>query len=102
MYKFEQFDIESVQSKVFVGNKIGMGQVLNREIEIHHFKIEPSKYPKPNNDQCIYMQIALKGTKHILFSASMGLLNQIRQVDEKKFPFTTTIIEREDKCLLFS
>jgi len=42
MNTFSQFNIK-VESQAFEGDKIKMSRILNREIVVHHFKLEDSK-----------------------------------------------------------
>ncbi len=100
MHKFSDFDI-TIETPNFIGEKIKVAQILNREITIHDFKVGPSKFPKPNNDKCLSLQISLQETKRVVFTSSVGLLNLIQSVSKDKFPFTTTVIV-ENRGLKFT
>lgn len=94
--KFTDFGISS-GSDGLIGTKVAMSYVLNREITVHSFKMAPSKHPdKSANGQCLYMQISIGETKHVLFSGSGILADQIRQIPSDGFPFTVTIVKEND------
>ena len=92
MGKFKDFGI-SIVTKVFTGDKIKISRVLNREITVHDYKIEESKFTESGNGKCLYLQISIGDVKHVLFSGSQYLMQQIQLVPAEGFPFTTTIIE---------
>ncbi len=88
MYKFSDLDIKP-EVKVFTGDKIAAKKILNVEIRVLEFKIEPSKV-KAGTD-CLYLQIEKGGEKRVVFTGSTILMGQIRRVPQEKFPFITTI-----------
>jgi hypothetical protein len=99
MNRFSQFDIKPT-SKGFEGSKIKMAKILNREIIVHAFKIEDSKvtaFKEKGSCKCLHIQISIDSEMHIVFTSSTGLMETIQQVPENKFPFTTTIIEENDR-----
>ncbi len=101
MNTFKQLNIKPKIVNAFVGEKISINKILDREIIVHHYNVVPSKFPKDNSyDRCMHLQIELKGTKHVVFTSSLYLLDQIEQA-KSSLPFTTTIVE-ENKRLLFT
>jgi hypothetical protein len=97
MNSFSQFNIKS-ESKTFEGDKIKMSKILNREIVVHAYKIEDSKvFKERGTGKCLHMQISFDNVKHVVFTGSSGLIEVIQKVTEKDFPFTTTIIEENEK-----
>lgn len=96
MKSFDQFNIK-ITSQSFVGDKIKMSKILNREIVVHHFKIDDSKCFKGGSAKCLKLQISVKEENHIIFTSSSGLLEMIQQVPEDGFPFTTTIVEENER-----
>jgi hypothetical protein len=96
MKSFDQFGIKII-SKGVVGDKIKMSKILNREIVVHHFKIDDSKCFKGASSKCLKLQISIKDESHIIFTSSSGLIEMIQQVPEDGFPFTTTITEENDR-----
>ena len=99
MKNFSQFNIQQT-TKGFEGDKIKMSKILNREIVVHHFKIEDSKvFKEKGSGKCLHLQISFNNEKHIIFTSSSGLIEVIQKIPENGFPFTTTIIEENDRFL---
>ena len=97
MNQFSQINIE-IKRKGFEGDKIKMAKVLNREIVVHDFKLEDSKvFPDRGTGKCLHMQISLNDVKHIVFSGAVALIEAIQQIPEEDFPFSTVIIEENDR-----
>jgi len=99
MKNFSQFNIQQT-AKGFEGDKIKMSKILNREIVVHHFKIEDSKlFKEKGSGKCLHLQISFNNEKHIIFTSSSGLIEVIQKIPVNGFPFTTTIIEENDRFL---
>jgi len=99
MYKFSEFKIET-SVKSFQGDKIRMVKILNKEIVIYDFKIEESKvqaFREKGSGKCLQLQISINNEKHVVFTGACGLIEAILQVPEDRFPFTTTIIEENER-----
>lgn len=96
MKNFNEFGIK-LNTKVFTGDKIKIGRVLNREIIVHDYKIEDSKYNDTGNGKCLHLQITKDGAKHVVFTGSLYLMDQIVLVPAEGFPFTTTIVEDNER-----
>lgn len=96
MKRFKDFGIK-LSTKVFVGDKIKVKRILNVEIVVHDFKIVDSKYTDSGNDKCLYLQITMGETKHVVFTGSIYLMEEIQLVPAEEFPFTTTIVEDNDR-----
>jgi hypothetical protein len=99
MNRFSQFNIKAT-GKGFEGTKIKMVKILNREVIVHDFKIEESKVPafkEKGSSRCLHLQVSLDSEMHIIFTSSAGLIETIQLVPRDKFPFTTTIIEENDR-----
>jgi hypothetical protein len=94
MKKFRDMDIKAGDN--FVGDKIKIDKVLNREITVLKHKVETSKYPKNKSGKCLHLQIEIAGVKNVVFTGSDVLISQIQQVAEGDFPFSTTIIKSGD------
>lgn len=93
MNQFKTFGIKPILSS-FSGDKIKIDKILNMEIRILEFKIEPSKHKA--NTNCMTLQIEKQGTKHIIFTGSSVLMQMIKLVPKDKFPFRTTIIKESE------
>jgi hypothetical protein len=88
MHSFKDFDIKP-NIKAFIGDKISVKKLFNLPITVLEFKVEPSTQ-KPGTD-CLHIQIEKSGEKRVIFTGSKVLMDQIKRVPEKSFPFTTTI-----------
>ncbi len=95
MKQFSDFGI-TAKHKGFVGDKIKISKVLNREIVVLDYKIENSKYEGKRLD----LQIKIGETMHVLWTASTVLMELIQQVPKEEFPFKTTIV-KENECFEF-
>jgi hypothetical protein len=95
MKKFSQLNIK-VSQKGFVGDKIKIQKVINREIVVHHYVINDSKHFK---GKCLQLQISINDIMHVLFTGSNGLIEGITQVPDGSFPFQTTIINENERYL---
>jgi hypothetical protein len=97
MNNFNQFNIK-ITTKNFEGNKIKMAKILNREIVVYDFRLDDSKcFKDKGTGKCLQLQISINSEKHVVFTSSSGLIEAIHQVPESGFPFTTTIIEENDR-----
>ncbi len=92
MKKFSELNIKSDLNN-FIGEKIKISKILNREIIIQAFKIEKSKYPKNNSDKVMTLQIEFSDEKHIVFTSSNNLMNLIEKVNTDDYPFETRIVK---------
>lgn len=98
---FNSFNI-TVTARGFEGDKIKMSKILNREIEVHDFKIEPSKvFQDRGTGQCLHLQIAINGDKHIVFTSATALIEAIQKVPKDGFPFKT-VIKQDGERFLFT
>jgi hypothetical protein len=91
MRQFSDFGIKPKPAG-FIGDKIKLSRVLNREVIVHDFRIEESKYKGKRLD----LQIELNGNKHVLFTGSKTLIEMIQNVPKEHFPFRTTIITENE------
>ncbi|CAG5001782.1 hypothetical protein DYBT9275_02740 [Dyadobacter sp. CECT 9275] len=73
------------------GEKIDIYQVLNKEIEVHRYRIENSKYPEKGNGKRLDMEIVFDGRKRVVFSGSVILQEIIKKIPLASFPFRTVI-----------
>lgn len=97
MRQFRDFGIKPKQNG-FIGDKIKLNKILNREIIVHQFRIEDSKY---KDGKCLHLQIEINGNKHVLFTGSKTLIDMIQEVPKESFPFKTTIVT-ENEIPLFT
>lgn len=92
MKRFSDLNIIT-HSDSFVGEKIKISKILNRDIVIIGFKIENSKYPKNKSGKCLFLQIELEGAKKVVFSGSDVLISTILQVKREDLPIACSIIQ---------
>lgn len=94
MKKFKDFGIKTpLQS--FVGDKIKIDRIINREITVYDFRVEDSKYG--SNRKCLYLQIGIGDLKYVVFTGSTVLIETIQQVPKTEFPFATTIVKDNER-----
>lgn len=97
MNSFKDFNIKPAV-KGFVGDKIKIGKLLNKEIIVHSYKIADSKFGEKDKDnKCLHLQVEMGGTKYVVFTGSLGLMDIIRKIPESSFPFISTIIEENER-----
>ena len=97
MKSFSQFNIHTDKQE-FEGDKIKMSKILNCDIIVHHFKIEDSKvFKEKGTGKCLYLQISYNNEKRIVFTSSSKLIEVIQQIPVDGFPFTTVIIEENER-----
>lgn len=90
MNTFKDFNIQPVLN-AFVGDKIKIDRVINVPIIVYDFKIEASTVRE--GTKRLTLQIEKNQTKHIIFTGSKILQQQIEKIPKDKFPFTATIIK---------
>lgn len=99
MNSFKELNIQA-PAKGFEGDKIKISKILNREIEVHSFKIDASKcFAQKGSGKCLTLQIKIGESKHIVFTSSTCLIETIQQVPKEAFPFATTIVEENERFI---
>lgn len=94
MNDFSDFGIE-VQKDEFVGDSIKIMRILNRRIKVHKYEVNETKFKDASSRDCLKLQIEIDGEKRIVFTGSRYLLEAIVQVPPDRFPFNTTIMQKE-------
>ena len=79
----------------FIGDKLSMKRIFNKEIWVHAFKIMPST--KKDGTKCLWMQISMNDIKYVVFTGSGILQSQIQKIATEAFPIITTIIDDNGK-----
>jgi len=92
MKRFKELGI-AAPAKGFVGDKIKIARILNKEVMVEAFKIEASKFPDKGSGQRLCLQLMVDGEKRILFTSSGFMMEMIKKVPAEHFPFLTTICE---------
>jgi hypothetical protein len=99
MNRFSQFNIKA-PVKGFEGSKVKISRILNKEIVVHDFIIDDTKvqaFKDKGSGKCLNLQISYDGEMHVVFTSGTGLMEMIQQVPRAQFPFTTIIVEENDK-----
>ena len=96
MTEFKDLGIKPAE-RGFTGDKLKMSKVLNKQIKVEAYKIEASKFTDKGNGKRLILQIVVEDKQHIIITGSIYLMDTIQQVPKDKFPFTTTIIEENER-----
>lgn len=97
MANFSEFNIV-IETKSFEGDKIKMSRILDKEIMVHHYKIEDSKcFADKGTGKCLQLQITFNNEKRVVFTSGVYLIEQIKQVPESGFPFTAIIVQQNER-----
>lgn len=91
MKQFKAFNIQPKRT-VFLGEKIKIDRILNKEISVHAFTLAESKY----KGNLLSLQIKVNGEFRVVFTGSKVLIDMITQVQQDDFPFTTTIVKENE------
>ena len=94
MKRFKDFGIQTTID-AFIGDKIKMDRILNKEIMVEKYRIDDSKQ-KPGT-KCLKLQLMVDGSHRVLFTGSTVLIDMIRHVPVNEFPFLTTIIKENER-----
>ena len=70
------------------GDKVKIESILNKEILITGYRLTKSK--QSENGKCLMLQFEIEDAKHIIFTGSGVLTNQIEKYNHE-IPFLTTI-----------
>jgi phosphorylcholine metabolism protein LicD len=90
MKSFKDFAITPVIEN-FVGDKIAINKLLDKEIIVKAFNIKPSKF-EGKGDR-LDIQIEFKDEDRVIFTGAKYLLQTIQKVPKTEFPFKTKIIK---------
>lgn len=72
------------------GTKLKIDDIINKEISIIGCKIKESKYSKTNSSNCLTIQFMMDEKRHVLFTGSSILIEQIEKYKDE-IPFLATI-----------
>ena len=79
------------------GEKFRIDEILNKEILVTAYEINDSKY---NDSKCLKLQFEIDNVKHILFTGSTVLTDQVEKYKDE-IPFLT-IIKKINKYYTFT
>lgn len=88
MKKFSEFCEEQ---KPLEGEKAKLDELLGLELVVTGFKIVQSKFKE---SRCLHLEIELADVKHVIFTGSAVLMDQIEKY-QKMIPFETKIIKNK-------
>lgn len=72
------------------GIKTHLDDILNTEIEVIGYRVSVSKYSKNNSGKYLTIQFVQDGARHIVFTGSDVLINQMEKY-AAEIPFYATI-----------
>jgi hypothetical protein len=97
MNRFADFNIQCEQG-LFEGKKINFADLFNVPIVVRDFKIEESKFEGKNkSNKRLQLSIVFNKENCIAFSGSDNLMEMIKKVPKKCFPFETIIRKKEKR-----
>lgn len=93
---FSDLGIKAPEAKNFVGEKISMKKIIGKEIILHDYKTNPSKFEGTRLD----LQITFGNEMRVAWTSSGYLLETIKQIPKEALPIIATIIEMQDRFVL--
>lgn len=93
---FKELNIQTNLENL-TGDQIKISKILNRQITVEKFRIVPSKFHDKGNGKRLDIQIKFGDETRMVWTGSQTLMDQILKVPQDKFPFTTTIIEENER-----
>jgi hypothetical protein len=91
MKRFKDFNIKSKNDN-FSGEKVKINKILDKEIIIENFKINPSKIRI--GTEFLIIKIIFLEEERIIISGSKNLIQMIQEVKKEDFPFLATITKK--------
>jgi len=82
------------------GEKLKIEQLINKEILVLGYRIADSKYNGESPKKYLTIQLSMEDSKHIVFTGSKVLRDQIEKYS-KEIPFFATI-KKVDKYYTFT
>ncbi len=98
--QLKRFSDFAQESGPLDGTKLKIDDILNKEIMIIGFKTKDSKYAKSNSSKCLTIQFELDGNRHVIFTGSSVLIEQMEKYQDE-IPFLT-VIKKIDRYYTFS
>ncbi len=95
MKNFAELGVK-VENTTFIGEKISIKKLYNKEIIVEKLKIENSKFEK-GNGKCLHLQIVVDGSTRVVFTGSGNLIKQAEKIPFDALPFKTTIIDDNNR-----
>ena len=98
--QYKKFSDFAKEPELLDGSKIKIEAVLNKEILVTGYRVQESKFNKSNNPKCLTIQIIMDDTKHVIFTGSKVLIDQMERYKDE-IPFIA-IIKKIDKYYTFT
>lgn len=89
MKRFSDF---AEEPRALEGEKTPIDSILNKEITVTGYKIGKTKYSRGGRDQCLTLEIELDGAKHVVFTGSGVLIDQMEKYG-CQVPFVAEIVK---------
>jgi hypothetical protein len=86
----KRFNDFAREARPLEGSKVKIDEIINREILITDYKICDSRFEKKDCTKCLTLQFEMEGAKHVLFTGSNVLIDQIEKY-RHEIPFLTTL-----------
>lgn len=99
MKKWSDLGVPHISRVGFIGEKIPIAKLINKDVYVLDFKIEKSK--KKEGTDCLVLQIKYQGDNRVVFTGAKILIQQIMLVDKKDLPFMVKIEQEEDNSYIF-
>lgn len=90
---FKELGIKNADPENFIGDKIPVKKIIGKQIIVHDYKVGPSKFSGKRLD----LQITYNEDKRVVFTSSSYLSETIEKIPKDAFPFTTIILEDNDR-----
>lgn len=85
--QYKRFSDFAEEESFLDGEKFRIDEILNKEILVTDYKIKDSKY---NDSKCLKLQFEIDNEKHIIFTGSNVLIDQVKKYEDE-MPFLTMI-----------
>lgn len=100
MTRFDDLKLKPL-TNTMVGPKIPVNSIVGKEITLHHYDVQPSKFQGKGNGKRLCLQITFNGEKRIVFTSSVVLQRTLEQIPNDSYPLLTTIVY-QDQSLKFT
>ena len=77
-----------IDTSTFIGDKIAIKNIINKNILLKSYKISKSKF---EDKICLTIQINVDNQDRIIFTSSKNLMIQIEKIKKEDFPVETKI-----------
>ena len=88
--KMKRFSDFAEEETGLEGDKVKVDDILNREILVIAYRIRNSKFSKNNSGKYLTIQFELDSGKHIFFTGSDVLIDQMEKYGQE-IPFCVTV-----------